>query len=394
MANSKVLQTHKFDRVRALEDSEIRESVQRITRDPEAIYGLGKYWLGRSINFWPVRWLLSAWLRFLARNIHSISSLHAALAPPIQGLVRRHLDSLHIEGMDALLADDSGPWLFISNHRDIALDPLLLNLKLWELGQPVPRVAIGDNLLQLPDWGSRIMRAVGCFMVDRTSRSRREQYQSHQELSGYIRYLLTEAGLSVWLAQRSGRSLDGRDSTDPTVLKMLHLCDRKTPFGKHMAGVNLVPVTLSYEYIPCDRVKAERLATLQRGQEWQSNYAQEAQDGLISDKGRVWLQIGEPLRGGDWQNAEQMAADLDARILSGYKLWPSAFAAAQQLRLDAGKGLDNHFGAVVCPWPDQELGAARQVLCDRAEGLDNKTRQLFLEYYANPLFGRMEQLRT
>lgn len=364
-----------LDSFRALEDAEIRAAVHRIIGDWEALRGLGKYWLGTLGGLPPARWLLSAWLRYQARNIHSINTLHRALNPPISHLVNRHIQELEIVGLDELVADPR-PWLFVSNHRDIMLDSLLINLKLHESGHECARVAIGDNLLQLPDWGSLILRSVGCFMVKRASGSRREQYRSHQQLSGYIRYLLTEAKLPVWLAQRSGRSLDGVDTTDPTVLKMLHLCDRKTPFRDFMAPLCVVPVTLSYEYDPCDQFKAKRLVAEAQGRVWKSDYAAEAQVGLLGEKGRVRLQIGTPLSGENWHSAEDMANDLDRHIQRGYHLWPTAFAAASELGIQVQEDISCSQG---------ELQKARQYLRARCRDLEADAARLLLQYYAKPL---------
>ena len=326
----------------------------------------------------PVRWAFGRYLRFLARNIDSIHSLHRKLHQPVKRLIGSHSDSLELGGVEPLL-QESHPRLFLSNHRDIALDPLLLGLKLFEAGHKITRVVIGDNLLQLPVWGSLMMRAIGCFMVDRTSDSSRQQYQNHKELSGYIRYLLTEEKTPIWLAQRSGRSLDGKDVTDPTVLKMLHLCDRKVPFSEHMASIRVVPMSISYEYDPCDRVKAERLHAMEADQPWQSDYSREALDGLLGNKGRIHIQLGEELLRDDWGSAEEMAVEMDRHIQSGYKLWPTAFAAAQ--KLDYKYRTD-------CPWSSSDLERATRYLDERCEGLAKPVQQKLLQYYTNPLIAK------
>ncbi|MGI9345086.1 MAG: 1-acyl-sn-glycerol-3-phosphate acyltransferase [Gammaproteobacteria bacterium] len=394
----------KFGPLKALEDAEVQTAIQQVVQDPKAIKGLSKLFFGYWAHFPPLRWLLAWFFRWVMRNVSSVEDLHGVMKGSLDLVLNQRKLILEVHGEEHFSTLDT-PLLFISNHRDIVLDSLLLNRFLFSGYKVSSRVAIGDNLLQLPDWGSILMRAVGCFMVDRTSGSSRHQYRNHQMLSSYIRYLLTDKLKSVWLAQSAGRSVDGVDRTDPAVLKMLRLADRKQSFSQAVGSYRIVPVTLSYEYDSCGFYKAQRLAAVARDQRWNPEYAKEAQSSFLADKGRVCLQLGRPIEAAHepqyFESPEALSQELDVRIRSGYQFWPTAYVAAGLLieAYENARALQQQVpeqpayfshdvieaAGAQCPWNAQELQKAQQYFAQLKKRLDALEQYFVYSYYANAL---------
>ena len=158
------------------------------------------------------------------------------------------------EGMEKL--QQNTPYLFISNHRDITLDPAFLNLALHKNDFSTVNIAVGSNLMN-QKWAADLMRLNKSFIIPRSGSSKREIYRSLNLVSEFIFNKLTVDNESIWIAQREGRAKDGRDITDPAILKMIHLSKRKElPVSNFFNHVNVVPVSISYEFDPNDLNKA------------------------------------------------------------------------------------------------------------------------------------------
>ena len=158
------------------------------------------------------------------------------------------------------LAEDRG-YLFISNHRDITMDPAFVNYILYHAGYETLQIAIGDNLLKNP-FVTDLMRLNKSFIVKRSLKGR-ELLKSLNLLSQYIHHCINNEH-NVWIAQREGRAKDGIDKTDPTLLKMLAMGNRELSLGNSLKELRIVPVAISYEYDACDELKAEELYTLEQ----------------------------------------------------------------------------------------------------------------------------------
>lgn len=79
-----------------------------------------------------------------------------------------------------------GPYLWISNHRDIAMDPTLVNYALMKHAWATAHISIGDNLLQNAVVAD-LMRLNKSFIVKRSAESNREKLRELQSLSTYVR---------------------------------------------------------------------------------------------------------------------------------------------------------------------------------------------------------------
>ncbi|MDF5295506.1 1-acyl-sn-glycerol-3-phosphate acyltransferase, partial [Vibrio parahaemolyticus] len=166
-------------------------------------------------------------------------------------------DGVTFSGLDKL--DKNTSYLFVSNHRDIAMDPALVNYGLYQSGHRTVRIAIGDNLLKKP-CATELMRLNKSFIVKRSAKAPREMMKALGQLSSYIKHSL-DTGNSIWIAQKEGRAKDGNDFTDPAILKMFHVEGRKQKisFGEYTRSLKIVPVSIAYENDPCDIAKAKEL---------------------------------------------------------------------------------------------------------------------------------------
>lgn len=227
------------------------------------------------------------------------------------------------------------PYLFVSNHRDITCDAILLEYIHILNHQPTTHVVIGSNLFEM-QLMAMMARLNKMFAIGRGGNPR-EYYRSLMQMSGFLRHLITEKHESAWIAQRNGRTKDGLDRTDPALIKMFAASgDRNNP-AKALAEMNIVPVSISYEWEPCGAAKARETAlklqgpyTKQPGEDTQSII-----DGVIKDKGRIHFNLGSPLTLSELESAQgdfdQIARIMDRRIAEGYRLWPNNYIAHEML---------------------------------------------------------------
>lgn len=188
-----------------------------------------------------------------------------------------------IEGVDA-----SCGHLFITNHRDIVLDSALLNVKLHEAGRETSQIAIGNNLFAAP-WIEDLVRVNKSFVVRRDITGR-ELLMSSVKMSSYIHHEISEKGQSVWMAQREGRSKDNTDNTQASVVKMLAMGGNSKDLMQCIRALRVVPVAISYEYDPCDYLKAAEFQLKRDNPDWKKSKADDVKSmvtGMRGYKGRV-----------------------------------------------------------------------------------------------------------
>lgn len=288
----------------------------------------------------------------------------------INRLIERTIDDVTISGLEVVSKGDGKGRFFISNHRDIALDASLI---VWAVDKHKYRrvqVAVGDNLLT-SSFVSDLMKLNNCFVVKR-GLPRAEQLQASKRLSEYV-WQENRKGKYIWMAQRQGRAKDGNDFSNPAILTMLHLSRRgKVPFSEFIKRMNITPVSVSYEYDPCDELKARELWSKEKEGD---NYEKEANEdiasiitGVTGYKGRVHIGFNKTLRG-EYLTSQEAANEIDRRIISSYKLWPSNLAADNEL---------NGF--------NHEIDEKDQEKFDqRIAGYAENLRPLLLAMYANPV---------
>ena len=313
------------------------------------------------------------------------------MIPFCQWIVDNTITEFSHTGWISPAQDASGqspaPAVYVSKHRDIIIDALLLQYLRITGGTVATNDVIGSNLFEMPIMtvAARLNKMVP---IGRGG-SPREFYASLTSLSAWIRRRVGE-GESVWIAQRNGRTKDGIDRTDEAVVKMLAMSGQAMPGDikgsriKALAELNLVPMSISYEWEPCGIEKARELALKQLNGTYQKAPGEDSRsivDGILSFKGRVHLALGSALTRADIEavggDTVGVAHLLDARIAEGYRLWPNNYVAADIL--DGTDARSDHY--------TPEHRAAFQAYLDKAcaanpiEGF----REILLGIYANPV---------
>jgi len=172
--------------------------------------------------------------------------------PFLQYIEANLTKGIDLKGIEHI--NKQNPYLYISNHRDIILDSALLCAKLIQNDMDTVEIAIGDNLLVFP-WIEDLVRVNKSFIVKR-GLSARQVLESSQLLSAYITHTIQDKNQSIWLAQREGRAKDANDRTQESLLKMLNMGGKST-IAENLSSLNICPLSISYEYDPCDFLKAK-----------------------------------------------------------------------------------------------------------------------------------------
>ena len=230
--------------------------------------------------------------------------------------------------------------IYISNHRDIVLDAAILSSLLVENGLETVEIAIGDNLL-FADWIKDIVRLNKSFIVKRNL-PMRQMLEASIHLSKYIRFTILKKNQSIWIAQREGRAKDSNDRTQESVLKMLAMGSDKN-FLKSLAELNLTPTTFSYEYDPCDYLKAKEFQQRRDNPDFKKTQEDDflnMQTGIFGYKSKVHMQIGRSINPSlhDLDDllsrnklAAQVASIIDKEIFLNYKFFPINYIAYDRL---------------------------------------------------------------
>jgi hypothetical protein len=195
------------------------------------------------------------------------------------------------------------------------------------------RIAIGDNLLS-KEYVSDLMRLNKSFIVKRSAKAPREMLKALTHLSSYIDHSIIVDEASIWIAQREGRAKNGDDKTDAALLKMLYMSQRKArSFAQMTQRLNIVPVSISYEYDPCDVHKAKELAVKATGQTYEKGEFEDIESivaGITGNKGDVHVHFGDVLKG-DIETPADLACFIDEQIQTNYQLHSSNLIAAGQV---------------------------------------------------------------
>lgn len=397
-----------FDAIRPFRDHETRQVIDRLLNEHDLAAVITRFrfpglphWLFR-----PVALLGRQLLKLEFRKIHDVAGFQQMVWRFVDRTVAKTTAGLTVDGLDKL--DPTKPCLFISNHRDIVLDPALLDYALVVAGRDTVEIAIGDNLLRDP-MVSDLMRLNKSFVVQRSVEGLKAKLAALTQLSRYIESTLAR-GQSAWIAQREGRAKDGMDRTDPAVIKMLSIYGKKRgfSFAESIRHLNIVPVAISYEYDPCDGLKAAEL----QAREGETDYVKADNEdiisivkGIASPKGRVHISVGTPLAG-DYANADAVAAAIDAQIVANYKLFPSNLIAFEQLqkpsiRTDSPLHEETRarLQALAAQsreaWEKLDATEMRRHAAEfraRVAEYPEKLQRYILEMYANPLMNKFELL--
>jgi len=366
-----------FDDIRPYRDDEVVPVIQRLINEPALQASIASYATPKLYRVFPkiCRLLVKLSLQWKLKHFTTVDSIQSEVARYLHKLIKKSTDGFSFNGLRQL--DMSKPTLFISNHRDIALDPALINLALFKCEQTTVEIAIGDNLLSKP-WVADLMRLNKSFIVRRNLDTKRAMLNASKNLSAYIHHTLTENDHNVWIAQREGRAKDGIDKTNAALISMLLLNkDKQQSIAQYLEQLNIVPVSISYQFDPCDSDKAKELATIEATGSYQKAEGEDLKSitqGLVGNKGLVHIEFGTPILG-DYENSKAIAAEIDRQIINNYKLYDSNIAAEARLNdQDTSKSLPSY-------------------LTERLQPLDQDQQRWLLAMYANPVVAKTNQTK-
>ncbi|WP_328189147.1 lysophospholipid acyltransferase family protein [Marinobacter sp. OP 3.4] len=389
-----------FDAIRPYGDDEVEGAVRRLSNDPDFLLMVGRF---RSPMF--ARWLpgllrkrVKSWLKKEFGNARTIRDVQLRVQAYVTDLVERTTTRLTSSGLERL--DRNTPYLFVCNHRDIVFDPMVVNHLLHLNGFETTRIAIGDNLLKNPVF-AEMMRLNKSFVVQRDIQSPREMRQVFLTLSGFINHSLDD-GHSIWIAQREGRAKDGVDQTDPAIIKMFYMSRKKEglDFAEAMNRMRIVPVSIAYEYDPCDVDKARELETRERTGTYtkaENEDSEQIVKGLTGFKGHVHVHFGSPISESP-DNPKDLAGLIDTEIRANYHLHASNLVAYNMKGVHpAAHDTPDVVGEEVVTaesWTPAELEAAEEELERRIEACDEAIRPYLISMYANPVLSSLNALEA
>jgi len=323
----KEIDLHKFDDIRPLNNDEVKAAIEELTGNDDFIEAL--HYIQPDLD----REQFTSYMR-ACKTKEEFKSVLAYDA--VMTIAKKTTFSLTISGKSRL-PEGSPACTFISNHRDIVLDAAFLNVMLYEVGYGLTQVAIGDNLLIKP-WIDTVVRLNNAFIVKRGV-SGRQQLEASIKLSEYIHHTIKETHESIWIAQREGRAKSSDDKTQASILKMLNMGGDSKNILSNIMSLNIVPVSISYEYDPCDFLKAQEFQLKRDNPDFTKSKRDDLlamETGILNNKGRVHFTIGFPVNKAlakldpTMEKAElysAIASAIDREIYTHYRFYPCNYVA-------------------------------------------------------------------
>ena len=367
-----------FDDIRPYRDEELIRVIDRLSKDPWTVRTVRRFLLPQA-HFLIVPFIelcIRLYLNFKVMRVHTVDDFHYRFMrkPVLQWIRRRTMTSLTWSNFH--YASKEKRSIYMTNHRDITLDSAFLCYILMLNKITTPEIAFGDNLL-MNELVSTIIRINKGFIVKRNL-PMREQLRQSLHLSNYIWYTLTN-NRSIWLAQRGGRAKDGDDRTEPSIIKMLYLSQRKggESFSEFINWCNIIPVAISYELDPCDEIKAREVFSVRTTGEYEKGEREDLISilrGINFPKGRVNYSFCPPLYG-EWETAKQVAEEIDRRIILNYHNWPTNYIS-YDLMFETDK------------YADKYTAIEKEKFISRFSKLKDDIYKTVLEIYARSIINR------
>ena len=368
-----------FDDIRPYIDEEVGPAMERIAASP-LLGGISAYLFpGKDVSYF----------KDILLSCKSINDFQEKVMDyVIKKILSDTAKNLTFGGLQHFKGDKK--FLIITNHRDIVLDSAIIQVILHKHNIQTTEIAVGDNLIS------------SSFMEDATRSNKmikvirnttpREVYASSQKLSQYIRHSVSSDKSSIWIAQRNGRTKDGWDITEQGVLKMLDMSGYGD-FAKDFEELSIMPASISYEFEPCDLLKAVELYISKRRKYVKSKDEDfnSILTGIMQFKGNIHIEFNEPISVGEIAQAAELDKNerfkfltnaMDKRIISSFKLWKNNYIAYDMLN-----GSDEY--------SSEYTEADKQAFIDymkyklsSAEGDMAELEDIFLHIYANPIFNK------
>lgn len=376
--------TQKFSSdIRPFKDEEIQPSIKRLLKTRE--FNLTMQYLFPDKDKKEIHKVL--------KTIKSTNDFQSKItSKAAEFIIKRSTDGYTISGCENV--SNKEKYLFISNHRDIVLDSGLLNFALFQSDIETTQLAIGDNLVQ-----TKMLAEL--FSLNKSFTVKRNVPISQLldytlELSSYIRQTITSGESSVWLAQRQGRAKDGNDLTQGGIVKMLSISDEDFDFMTNFSALNIVPVSISYEYDPTDSMKIPELMADLEGRQYVKRKKEDIKamiSGISGFKGNVHLAIGKKITSNQLEpiskipkkneRLKELANLIDQQIIYNYKLWNTNYMAYDLL---------NKTDQFKDKYSKYELDTFKKLVRAKIShhiGKSNILKNLILVQYANPIKNKL-----
>jgi len=371
-----------FTDIAPFNDEETDAALSRLANHPNTP------WISRYI--FPDK--PASFLAELLRSIHTVDDFQQLImSKAIWWVISSTMTNFTYDGLEHI-QQLKGKYLAMSNHRDIILDPAIMQVVLMKNNLQPTEICVGDNLLKQKSV-ELLIRSNRMIKVIRGI-SARELYLSSQQLSKYIRESITSGHSSVWIAQRQGRTKDGMDVTEQGLLKMLDMSGTKD-FVENFKEIQIVPISMSYEYEPCDIMKA-REVLISRTQKYVKRELEDLESiilGIKQQKGNVHMNIDTPITEQEIVEAaecdkndryKKMRYAVDRRVIQGYKLWKTNYMAYDWVN-NTTKYADHYDKADLEAFQEYVAGQLKLV----ETTLDQKElKDIFLHIYSNPVLNK------
>ena len=385
--NSKLM----FDEIRPYEAGEMQQAFRELLADRQFALVLKGFapWLPKGVR--------NVLLKLAFTGVKTPLDFQKRFMKPIvRHIIHKHTDGCTFDEGPLVNNDKTQRYTFISNHRDIVLDSAFLDVMLIDHGYPTTvEIGIGDNLLIYP-WIKRLVRMNKAFTV-RRGLTPKEMLRSSQLMSSYIHYAVTQKKENIWIAQREGRAKDSDDRTQDSVLKMLAMGGEGTLVEK-LRDLNIVPLTISYEFDPCDYLKAQEFQQKRDNPAFKKSRQDDLDNmktGIFGYKGRVHYHCGIPVNQlidelADLPKNEFFTAlsqRIDNELHQHYRLYPANYIALDELNGDSAHA--DHYSEADKQHFDEYL--AERIAKVELEGKDEAfLRERILTMYANPAMNHLK----
>lgn len=377
-----------FEDISPYDDSEFKEKMASLVKEPGFEHAVR--YVMPDVDF-------PAFVEQLCAIDTKSDFQHRIMFPFLEMLAEKTSSGITCSGIENV--KDKGAFTYISNHRDIVLDASFLNLCLLRNEMNTTEIAIGSNLL-IFDWIRDLVLLNNSFIVKRNLRPM-QALEAARQLSGYIHYAINEKHQSIWIAQREGRAKDSNDVTQESLIKMIAL-------GGHgdtihcLDEINLVPVSISYEYDPNDYLKAREFLLRRNDPEFKKSQRDDLfsmETGLLQNKGRIHFNIGKCIN----PKLDNLPADadknevlhkackaIDNSIHRGYMIYPINYIA-YDLLINSKDFAEHYTGAEVDEFKSYIEEQLKKVDVPELSKDDMEyMRHMMLTMYANPLKNKMQ----
>ena len=371
-----------FKNIRPYTDAEVAGVLQSLVNNPSVLKALIGFQFPGILAKAPfVKFFVKQKLISQIKTIHTIDDYQMIFKDLMEKVVKESIASFEVNGLEKLNKNENH--LYISNHRDISLDAALLALHLHKSGFRTFNIAVGNNLME-ESWASDLFRLNKSFIIQRSGGTKKEIYSGLSLASQFIYQSIFRDNTSVWIAQKQGRAKDGVDATDPAMLKMIHLTERKLQSeASYFNSLKVVSVSISYEYDPNDKLKAKELDLLQSNSEYVKEKDEDLKsiaNGIIGIKGNVSINLSEPMKFAEADDYQMISNKITQSIISSYKLHASNYAACNLLGIDFTQD----------SYSSEEIADAEKELNQRVKSLEIGARSKLLEQYANPVIRKIQ----